>query len=152
MLDERLQHSIQLGHDYRWKAVFEVARSQPDVNESDMLLAASLQKFVPGGLGEAYAIRNSGIVSWLTRCRADARKSLKDAEERFSEFADPHALALNFFIRRRLVSQSSFSDRRLAMRLALAAVALHPYGAMLDGWKRCRADFTRMFSALLMTC
>jgi hypothetical protein len=129
---EYLQNPKNLGDVLRWEAVREAVKFVPDLDAAKKLLEGSRETCVPGGLGDAYVTRNSGIAYWQADQPKRAREMLRNAVAQLSSFANPRALALTLHSLSNFILEREVVDQDRARRYVLAAAALHPYGIILS--------------------
>lgn len=131
-LDTFLNLDNATANNKLWSSILLVNGREIRDREAERDLEEARSIFPRGGLGELYLYRARGIFYCRTGEEGLARERLLDAAVGFPSFADARALGPTFYwlsqVERQGCSGSYEQRLQLALRYALAGVAVHPYG------------------------
>jgi hypothetical protein len=131
-LDGYRQSPGQFGHDFRWQARM-LASDRAGRPAAERLIADGFDHFERGSSGEALVARDRGFVFWQTGQPAQARNAIGKAIDLLAAHADARALGPAFYVLSKAAGEADRLDE--ARRFALAAVAFHPFGYVLENSK-----------------
>lgn len=130
-LDQGLGLHQPIGNALRWRAIVTASSLIPKWSEAIRLIDQGREHLPQNGLYGAHLESARGIVLLQSGKPARARRHLVEAGAQLSGFNDARGFALNLYHQSETVLMTS-NHRRNALRLILAAAALHPHFPVIE--------------------